>query len=115
MIVRISGEGQYRLMADMVQSHEAVNHSIGEYVRGDAHTNTIEGYFSILKRGITGVYHHVSGQHLKRYLAEFDFRYNERAALEVTDAERAVKAIKGVVGKRMTYQGTDRTGSQVAS
>jgi hypothetical protein len=57
-----------------------------------------------MKRGIYGVYHHVSQQHLKRYLCEFDFRYNERAALGVTDAERAVKAVRGVVGKRMTYQ-----------
>jgi hypothetical protein len=85
-------------------THHSVNHSIGEYVRGDVHTNTIEGYFSIMKRGITGVYHHVSAQHLKRYLAEFDFRYNERSGLNVTDAERATKAVKGVVGKRMTYQ-----------
>ena len=69
-------------------SHETVNHSIKEYVRGDAHTNTVEGYFSIFKRGIYGVYHHVSEQHLKRYLCEFDFRYNERIALGVTDTER---------------------------
>ena len=87
--------------------HHSVNHSIGEYVRGDVHTNTIESYFSIMKRGITGVYHHVSPQHLKRYLAEYDFRYNERMALDVTDAERATKAVAGVVGKRMTYQGTN--------
>ena len=65
-------------------SHATVNHSIKEYVRGDAHTNTVEGYFSIFKRGIYGVYHHVSEQHLKRYLCEFDFRYNERIALGVT-------------------------------
>jgi transposase-like protein len=84
-------------------NHHSVNHSIGEYVRGDIHTNTIEGYFSIMKRGITGVYHHVSAKHLKRYLAEYDFRYNERAALDVTDAERATKAVAGVVGKRVTY------------
>lgn len=84
--------------------HHSVNHSIGEYVRGDVHTNTVEGYFSIMKRGITGVYHHVSAQHLKRYLAEFDFRYNERSGLNVSDAERANKAVAGVVGKRMTYQ-----------
>ena len=83
--------GQYRHMHKDFR-HEVINHGIGEYVRGDAHTNTVEGYFSILKRGITGTYHHVSQQHLKRYLAEFDFRYNERGALEVTDAERAVKA-----------------------
>jgi transposase-like protein len=87
--------------------HQTVNHSIGEYVRGEVHTNTIEGYFSIMKRGITGVYHHVSAQHLKRYLAEYDFRYNERSALDVTDAERSTKAVAGVVGKRVTYQQTN--------
>ncbi len=86
------GEGQYRLVAPMFASHEAVNHGIGEYVRGEAHTNTVEGYFSILKRGIMGTYHHVSGKHLKRYLGEFDFRYNERTALNVTDAERATES-----------------------
>lgn len=85
-------------------NHHSVNHSIGEYVRGDVHTNTIEGYFSVMKRGITGVYHHVSPQHLKRYLAEYDFRYNERSALNVSDAERTTKAVQGVVGKRLTYQ-----------
>jgi transposase-like protein len=84
--------------------HGSVNHSIGEYVRGDIHTNTIEGYFSIFKRGINGVYHHVSQEHLKRYLAEFDFRYNERMALDVSDMERTTKAIKGIVGKRLTYR-----------
>ena len=81
-----------------------MNHGAGEYIRGEVHSNTVENYFSILKRGINGVYHHVSQQHLKRYLAEFDFRYNERAALDVTDAERATKAVKGTVGKRLTYQ-----------
>jgi hypothetical protein len=84
--------------------HDSINHSIGEYVRGDVHTNTIEGFFSIMKRGINGVYHHVSQQHLKRYLAEFDFRYNERSALGVEDAERMAKSVKGIVGKRLTYQ-----------
>jgi transposase-like protein len=79
--------------------HDSVNHSIAEYVR---HTNTIEGYFSIMKRGINGVYHHVSQQHLKRYLAEFDFRYNERSAIGVEDAERMTKSVKGIVGKRLT-------------
>ena len=87
--------------------HGVVNHGIGEYVRGDAHTNTIEGYFSILKRGITGTYHHVSQQHLKRYLGEFDFRYNERSALGVSDAERTANAIKGIEGKRLTYRRPD--------
>lgn len=101
------GEGQYRILGPMFAKHETVNHGIGEYVRGEAHTNTIESYFAILKRGIMGTYHHVSQQHLKRYLCEFDFRYNERAALEVTDAERATKAISGVVGKRLTYVQSD--------
>jgi transposase-like protein len=96
--------GQYRIIGPAFARYETVNHGIEEYVRGDAHTNTIEGYFSIMKRGINGVYHHVSPQHLKRYLAEFDFRYNERTALNVSDAERTVKALAGVVGKRMTYQ-----------
>jgi len=86
--------------------HETVNHSIGEYVRGPAHTNTVEGYFSILKRGITGTYHHVSQQHLKRYLAEFDYRYNEREALGMTDAERMAKSVQGIVGRRLTYRRT---------
>ena len=70
------------------------------------HTYTVESYFALLKRRITGTYHHVSPQHLKRYLAEFDFRYNERSSLNVTDAERATKAVAGVVGKRVTYQET---------
>lgn len=106
--------GQYRHMNRNFR-HEVVNHGIGEYVRGLAHTNTVESYFAILKRGLTGTYHHVSQQHLKRYLAEFDFRYNERLSLEVTDVERATKAVKGVVGKRLTYQGTNRARSQAAS
>jgi transposase-like protein len=84
--------------------HQSVNHSIGEYVRGDAHTNTIESYFAIMKRGIYGTFHHVSQQHLKRYLAEFDFRYNQRIALGVNDAERMSKSIGGIVGKRLTYR-----------
>ncbi|MDR3416406.1 MAG: IS1595 family transposase [Nevskia sp.] len=88
-------------------SHAAVNHSIGEYVRGDIHTNTQEGYFSIFKRGVMGTFHHVSPQHLKRYLAEFDFRYNEREALGVNDAERFNRAIPGIVGKRLTYRRID--------
>jgi transposase-like protein len=99
--------GQYREVGREFAGHEKVNHGIEEYVRGEAHTNTVEGYFSILKRGITGTYHHVSQQHLKRYLAEFDFRYNERIALGVTDAERADKVIKGIAGKRITYRRAD--------
>jgi transposase-like protein len=88
----------------LFDKHASINHSIGEYVRGDVHTNTIEGYFSILKRGINGIYHHVSQQHLKRYLAEYDFRYNERAALGVNDEARADRLIRGIVGKRLMYK-----------
>ena len=91
---------------------ESVNHSIGEYVRGDAHTNTIESYFAIMRRGIIGTYHHVSQQHLKRYLAEFDYRYNERQSLGVSDAERMAKSVKGIVGRRLTYRRT-RSGANV--
>ena len=99
--------GQYRNVGLEFAGFHTVNHGIEEYVRGEAHTNTIEGYFSILKRGINGVYHHVSQQHLKRYLAEFDFRYNERIALGVTDDERAEKALIGIGGKRLTYRRAD--------
>ena len=85
--------------------HGTVKHSINEYVRGGFwHTNMVENYFSILKRGITGTYHHVSQQHLKRYLAEFDFRHNERAALGVDDTARTTKALGGIVGKRLLYR-----------
>jgi transposase-like protein len=104
------GEGQYRLVGSMFKSHEVVNHGIGEYVRGDVSTNTIEGYFSILKRGVTGVYHHVSGQHLKRYVAEFDFRYNNRTALGVDDFSRTMTALVGIKGKRLTYKPTANYG-----
>jgi len=93
----------YARVGHEFSGHETVNHSIEEYVRGEAHTNTIEGYFSIFKRGMTGVYQHCGSQHLKRYLCEFDFRYNER---RVTDAERADKALKGIAGKRLTYRRT---------
>ncbi len=102
--------GQYRHMGKDFARHETVNHGADEYVRGDAHTNTIEGYFATLKRGIYGTYHHVSQQHLKRYLGAFDFRYNERG---VTDDERTTAALKGIGGKRITYRRTGREGAQV--
>jgi transposase-like protein len=90
--------------------HGTVNHSIEEYVRATFwHTNTTENYFSILKRGIIGTYHHVSEAHLHRYLAEFDFRYNQRARLGVDDAQRMAKAAKGIAGKRLTYRRASRT------
>jgi transposase-like protein len=83
-------------------SHETVNH-LYEYVRGDAHTNTAENFFSILKRGINGVYHHVSEAHLPRYLAEFDFRYNTRTANGYSDSDRTRIALSMVAGKRLRY------------
>lgn len=94
----------YKQTGKRFQSHEAVNHGEKEYVRGDVTTNTVEGYFSILKRGLIGTYHHVGEQHLQRYVNEFDFRYNNR---KVTDIERADNALKGITGKRLTYRRTD--------
>lgn len=92
----------YKKVGREFASHETVDH-LREYVRGDVHTNTAENFFSILKRGINGVYHHVSEEHLPRYLAEFDFRYNNRVANGVSDAERTVRALRGAEGKRLTY------------
>lgn len=87
--------------------HGRVNHKAGEYVRGRIHTNTIEGYFSIFKRGMKGVYQHCSEKHLHRYLAEFDFRYCNRQANGIDDAERGREALRGMVGKRLTYARPD--------
>jgi len=87
-------------------SHKTVKHSADEYVRGDVHTNTVEGYYSIFKRGMKGVYQHCQEKHLHRYLAEFDFRYSNRVRLGVDDVERTERALKGVVGKRLTYRTT---------
>jgi len=84
-----------------IRDHRRVKHSAGEYVRGQVHTNTIEGYFSIFKRGMKGVYQHCKEKNLHRYLAEFDFRYSTR---HITDGERAVLAVKGGEGKRLTYR-----------
>jgi transposase-like protein len=88
------------------ERHQTVNHSADEYVRGDVYTNTVEGYFSIIKRGIYGVYQHVSEAHLQRYLAEFDFRYSNRAKLGVDDVERTALAVEGAWGRRLTYRTT---------
>lgn len=87
-------------------SHGTVTHSQDEYVRGTVHTNTVEGYFSNLKRGVEGIYHHVSEAHLHRYLSEFDFRYSHREKLGVDDETRAARALKGAKGKRLTYETT---------
>ncbi|MGD0151304.1 MAG: IS1595 family transposase [Xanthobacteraceae bacterium] len=86
--------------------HEAVDHSKFEWARGDVHTNTLEGFFSIFKRGIIGVYQHVDSRHFDRYLAEFDFRQNTRIKLGFNDVDRADVALKGVKGKRLTYERT---------
>lgn len=83
--------------------HQTVKHSAGEYARDDVHTNTIEGAFSIFKRGMRGVYQHCAEKHLHRYLAEFDFRYNHRVGLGYSDIDRTKAAIRGVEGKRLTY------------
>jgi transposase-like protein len=88
-------------------AHETVKHSADEYVRGDVTTNTVEGYFSIFKRGMSGVYQHCSEKHLHRYLAEFDFRYNNRVALGTNDLMRAELLAAAIKGKRLTYRRID--------
>ncbi|MBI1187665.1 MAG: IS1595 family transposase [Alphaproteobacteria bacterium] len=85
-------------------AHQTVNHSKDEWARGDIHVNTIEGYFSIFKRGMRGIYQHCGKQHLHRYLAEFDFRYSNRIARGVDDNARTTLALKGTVGRRLTYR-----------
>src|SRR5579863_6594398 len=97
------GAQSYKFITD---SHESVDHSKYEWARGDVHTNTLEGFFSIFKRGLVGVYQHMDKKHLDRYLAEFDFRQNTRARLGIDDAERAEIALQGFKGKRLTYQTT---------
>jgi transposase-like protein len=94
----------YKAVGREFESHESVNHGSKEYARGDVTTNTVEGFYSIFKRGMKGVYQHCSEKHLHRYLAEFDFRYSNRIALGVDDQDRADKMIAGVVGKRLTYR-----------
>jgi transposase-like protein len=91
--------------------HQTINHAKGEYSRDGVTTNNVEGYFSILKRGLVGTFHHVGEQHLHRYCVEFDFRYNTRAALGYTDSERTAAALKQIGGKRLTYR---RTSGEVA-
>jgi len=93
--------GAYAALDEDFLHHDLVNHSRKEYVRGEAHVNTLEGWFSLLKRGLNGTYHHVSPQHLDRYIGEFQFRYNAR---KVKDGERAIKAMKGAEGKRLVYK-----------
>jgi hypothetical protein len=89
-----------------VRNHESVDHSKYEWARGDVHTNTLEGFFSIFKRGLVGVYQHMDKRHLDRYLVEFNFRFNNRVALKINDKQRADNLLRGATGKRLTYETT---------
>jgi transposase-like protein len=97
----------YTVVGGEFARHGRVTHSAGEYVRDDVHTNTIESYFSVFKRGMRGIYQHCGEAHLHRYLSEFDFRYNTRSKLGFTDAMRTVVALEGIRGKRLTYRRAD--------
>ena len=97
--------GQYNTLGKLFAAHDYTRHGAGEYVRGLTHTNTVEGFYSVLKRGMKGVYQHCSEKHLHRYVAEFDFRYSNRVRLGVDDATRTGSALRGIVGKRLTYEG----------
>ncbi len=99
--------GQYRNLARDFEGHDFVRHGQGEYGRGVVHTNTVEGFYSIFKRGMKGVYQHCAKKHLHRYAAEFEFRYNNRSANGVEDTERSKIALCGAIGKRLTYQRAD--------
>lgn len=99
------GARMYPAVGREFAAHSVVDHSAGEYVReGFHHSNTVENYFSILKRGIVGTFHHVSEAHLSRYLAEFDFRYSNRSGLGINDTMRTDEALRGIGGKRLTYR-----------
>jgi len=98
----------YRKVGVEYATHETVKHSVKEYARGDVNTNTVEGYFSIFKRGMKGVYQHCKEKHLHRYLAEYDFRYNHREKVGYSDPMRTVEAVKGAEGKRLTYRQSSR-------
>lgn len=103
------GARMYPKVGKEFAAHSSVDHAAGEYVRmGFHHSNTVENYFSILKRGVTGTFHHVSEQHLARYLAEFDFRYSHRSGLGIEDAERTDELLRNVAGKRLTYRSPDK-------
>jgi transposase-like protein len=94
----------YQRIGKLYAEHGRVEHGAFEWARGDWHTNTVEGYYSIFKRGMKGVYQHCSEKHLHRYLAEFDFRYSNRVKLGVNDEARTGRALKGISGKRLTYR-----------
>ena len=103
--------GQYANVKKDFAEHEFVRHGAGEYVRDDVHTNTVEGFYSVFKRGMKGVYQHCSEKHLHRYVAEFDFRYSNRVKLGVDDTERAAKIIRATAGKRLMYRRPDEARS----
>jgi transposase-like protein len=113
-IVKANVNRESRLMTDEAPyyprigrhfaGHESVNHSADEWAHGAAHTNTLEGFFSIFKRGMRGVYQHCGERHLHRYLAEFDFRYNNRSGNGTNDQDRTCLALSGIIGKRLTYR-----------
>ena len=94
----------YTYLGKEFDAHKTVIHSKNEYVRGDVHTNTVDSIWSVFKRGMKGVYQHCGEAHLHRYLAEFDFRYNNRTSLKVSDRERTEKIMTGIEGKRLTYR-----------
>jgi transposase-like protein len=94
----------YQAVGKEYASHEAVEHSKEEWVRGNAHTNTVEGFYSIFKRGMKGIYQHCAEKHLHRYLCEFDFRYSNRIRLGVDDTMRRDIALRGISGKRLMYR-----------
>lgn len=94
----------YQSIGRFFYQHDTVRHNVGQYVKGDVNTNTIEGYFSIFKRGMRGIYQHCAKKHLHRYVAEFNFRYANRVALGYNDTDRADALLRGIIGKRLTYQ-----------
>src|SRR3984893_14673288 len=95
--------GHYFTLGEHFASHESVSHKADEYVSRDVHTNTVENFYSVFKRGMKGVYQHCSEAHLHRYLAEFDFRYSNRVRLGVNDEQRTERVLRGIVGERLTY------------
>jgi transposase-like protein len=100
--------GQYAHLSKHFTEHDFVQHGAGEYGRGETHTNTAEGFYSVFKRGMKGVYQHCSEKRLHRYVTEFDFRYNNPARLGTDDKGRTLTALRGIVGKRLTYRGSPR-------
>jgi transposase-like protein len=105
----------YRAVGEEFAEHGSVEHTDYEWARCDIHTNTVEGYYSIFKRGMKGVYQHCAEKHLHRYLAEFDFRYSNRVRLGVNDEARTTRALRGIVGKRLTYRRSNSASGQATA